>query len=89
MKTYIIQPYYTFSEADLQVCFDEMVATAEVLAKDFPHVRVDFYDVQGQVVFGELTFYNASGYTKFTPDEFDFIMGEQFKLPPVTREDKK
>lgn len=70
-------------------CFDEMVATAEVLAKDFPHVRVDFYDVQGQVVFGELTFYNASGYTKFTPDEFDFIMGEQFKLPPVTREDKK
>jgi hypothetical protein len=70
-------------------CFDEMVATAEALAKDFPHVRVDFYDVNGQVVFGELTFYNASGYTKFTPDEFDFIMGEQFKLPPVTREDKR
>ena len=70
------------------VCFDEMVATAEALAKDFPHVRVDFYDVNGQVVFGELTFYNASGYTKFTPDEFDFIMGEKFKLPDITREDK-
>jgi len=70
-------------------CFDEMVSVAEALAKDFPHVRVDFYDVNGQVVFGELTFYNASGYTKFTPDEFDFIMGEQFKLPAVTREDKE
>ncbi len=68
-------------------CFDKMVAAAEVLAQDFPHVRADFYDVNGQVVFGELTFYNACGYTRFTPDEFDCIMGAQFKLPPITRED--
>ena len=68
-------------------CFDEMVRIAEDLAKDFPHVRVDFYDVDGTVVFGELTFYNACGYTKFTPDEFDYIMGEQFVLPMPVRED--
>ena len=64
-------------------CFDEMVEAAEMLSSDFPHVRVDFYDVDGKVVFGELTFYNASGYTKFSPDEFDFIMGEKFELPRV------
>jgi hypothetical protein len=68
-------------------CFDEMVRIAEDLAKDFPHVRVDFYDVNGTVVFGELTFYNACGYTKFKPDEFDYIMGDQFILPKPVRED--
>ena len=62
-------------------CFSKMVSIAEDLAKEFPHVRVDFYDVNGNVIFGELTFYNASGFTKFEPDEFDFIMGEHFILP--------
>lgn len=61
--------------------FNEMLHIAEVFARDFPHVRVDFYDVDGEILFGELTFYNASGYTKFIPDNFDYIMGEQFKLP--------
>lgn len=61
--------------------FDLMVKYAEILSADFPHVRVDFYNVEGKIIFGELTFYNASGYTKFNPDEFDYIMGEQFILP--------
>ncbi len=68
-------------------CFDEMVKIAEELSKDFPHVRVDFYDVNGSVVFGELTFYNACGYTKFKPDKFDYIMGDKFVLPKPVRED--
>ena len=68
-------------------CFDEMIRIAEGLAVDFPHVRVDLYDDNGAVVFGELTFYNACGYTKFSPDDFDDIMGEQFILPAPVRED--
>lgn len=60
---------------------DKMIEYAEILAREFPHVRVDFYDVNGRIVFGELTFYNASGYMNFEPDEFDFIFGEKFKLP--------
>jgi hypothetical protein len=63
--------------------FEEMLKVAEVLSKDFPHVRVDFYNVDGRIIFGELTFYNASGYTVFSPDEFDFIMGDKFRLPSV------
>nr|PMH80068.1 hypothetical protein BCU58_24305 [Vibrio sp. 10N.286.48.B7] len=63
--------------------FDEMVAVAEQLSVDFPHVRVDFYDLGDQIIFGELTFYNASGYTVFDPDEFDFIMGSKFVLPDI------
>ncbi len=61
--------------------FDEMIKVAEILAKDFPHVRVDLYNIKGRIIFGELTFYNASGYTVFTPDEFDFILGKEFNLP--------
>lgn len=61
--------------------FDKMVEYARILSQDFPHVRVDFYNIDGQIVFGELTFQNASGYTLFEPDEFDFIMGEKFILP--------
>lgn len=61
--------------------FDKMVEYARILSKDFPHVRVDFYNIDGQIFFGELTFHNASGYTVFDPDEFDFILGEKFILP--------
>ena len=61
--------------------FDRMVEIAEVLAADFPHVRVDLYSLRGEIIFGELTFYPASGYSVFTPDEFDFIMGAKFQLP--------
>lgn len=61
--------------------YDKMVGLAEKLAVDFPHVRVDFYDVDGRIVFGELTFYNASGYMNFDPDSFDYEMGKCFELP--------
>ena len=61
--------------------FDKMVEYARVLSKGFPHVRVDLYDISGRIVFGEMTFYNASGYTIFEPDEFDYIMGDKFVLP--------
>lgn len=61
--------------------FDKMVEYARILSKDFPHVRVDFYNIDGQIVFGELTFHNASGYTLFEPDKFDFVMGKKFVLP--------
>lgn len=61
--------------------FEKMVEIAEALSAGFPHVRVDFYNVDGKITFGEMTFYNASGYTRFEPDEFDFELGEQFVLP--------
>ena len=61
---------------------DEMISMAEILSKGFPHVRVDLYNIYGTIVFGELTFFNASGYMLFSPDSFDLEMGECFHLPP-------
>lgn len=60
--------------------FDLMVEYAKILSKDFPHVRVDFYNIDGEIIFGELTFYTSGGYTNFVPDEFDYILGEKFTL---------
>ncbi len=61
--------------------WEEMIEIAEKLAEGFPHVRVDLYNVEGKILFGEMTFYNDSGYMKYDPDEFDFIAGEMFRLP--------
>lgn len=61
--------------------YEEMLQIAENLATEFPHVRVDLYEYKGQIKFGELTFYNASGYMKYEPDEFDYVIGEKFQLP--------
>lgn len=56
----------------------ELRKTAEILSQGFPHVRVDLYDSCGKILFGEMTFYNASGYMKYDPDCFDFELGRRF-----------
>lgn len=58
--------------------FEEMINLAETLSKDFPFLRVDLYNVEGNIYFGELTFYPWSGYISFEPDEFDFELGRLF-----------
>ena len=60
---------------------EEMIRIAEILSSDFPAVRVDLYYVNGKIYFGEMTFYPWSGYVQFEPDEFDYLMGDQFELP--------
>ena len=61
-------------------CFDEMVRISKILAKDFPFVRVDFYEVDGKVYVGELTFTPKGGFGKFEPREWDYKMGEWLDL---------
>lgn len=61
--------------------YEKMVEIAEKLSKPFPHVRVDLYNIDGTIIFGELTFFTNSGYIPFDPDSFDFEMGKAFVLP--------
>ncbi len=60
--------------------FDVMKSIAEGLSKEFPHVRVDLYNIDGKIYFGELTFYDGSGYMTFTPDSFDEELGKDFDI---------
>ena len=61
--------------------FDEMIDVARKLSKGIPHVRVDLYNVNGKIYFGELTFFHWSGMTAFDPIEWDFKFGQWIKLP--------
>lgn len=87
-------PYNRVCEANLVPTttkpenWDEMIKIAETLSSEFPHVRVDLYNVQGKIIFGELTFFNDSGYMRYDPDEFDFIAGDWFKLPEKIKKPK-
>lgn len=60
-----------------------MVDLATKLSEGFPYVRVDLYNIEGKVYFGELTFYPGSGFGRFTPDSFDFELGSYFGKDPT------
>ena len=65
------------------VCFDEMKVLAAKLSKGIPHVRVDFYEVNGKVFFGEMTFFHWSGFTPFVPEEWDYKFGSWINLSEI------
>lgn len=60
---------------------DKMLEYARKLSKDFLHVRVDLYEVNGNVVFGELSFTKSAGFNKISPASFDVLMGSWLELP--------
>lgn len=60
---------------------DEMLDYARKLSRDFIHVRVDLYNINRKVVFGELSFTKGAGFSKITPHSFDIEMGSWLTLP--------
>lgn len=66
-------------------CFETMVQYAETLAADMPFVRVDFYEVDGKLYFGEITFFPSGGRMPYEPESFDLEMGEKIVLPMPMR----
>lgn len=61
--------------------FDKMIEFGDAIAKDFAYVRVDFYDVDGQLYFGEITLHHGSGFDTFFPDSYDMYFGNKCDLP--------
>lgn len=61
--------------------FEKMKELAKILAKDIPHVRVDFYEVNGQIYFGEMTFFDMGGYLKLSPSSWEKEWGDLIVLP--------
>ena len=60
--------------------FDEMAQLARKLSEGLCHVRIDLYDINGKIYFGEITFFHWSGMTPFEPEEWDYKFGEMIKL---------
>ncbi len=67
--------------------FEKMKEFARILSKDIPFVRVDFYDINGQIYFGELTLFHWGGTMPFEPEEWDTTFGSWITLPEKTVND--
>jgi hypothetical protein len=69
--------------APLPTSLDRMLAIAQQLGRPFDFVRVDLYDVDGSIVFGELTPYPCGGLERFRPASFDRELGKKWQLPTL------
>lgn len=63
--------------------FDKMIEIAKRLSEGLIHVRVDLYNIDGKIYFGELTFYHFSGMVPFEPDEWDYKFGDFIDLKQI------
>lgn len=57
-----------------------MLRLARILSENIPFVRIDFYEINGKVYFGEITFFPASGLKKFIPEKWDIDLGNEIQL---------
>lgn len=67
---------------DKPINFETMIAFAKKLSENIPFLRVDFYEINGKLYFGELTFFPGSGFTVLEPAEWDEKMGGWITLLP-------
>lgn len=81
-KTEIEQPGYPVSDEIMEkpVFADEMFHLTKILAKGIPHVRIDWYYTGGRLYFGEITFFDGSGFSAYAGDQ-DATIGQWIKLP--------
>lgn len=63
------------------VCFEEMMEKSALLSKGIPHLRVDWYSINGRLYFGELTFFDASGFDLFDRESDELMLGGWIQLP--------
>lgn len=75
------QGYPHISRAvDKPICFEEMKQIVTKLSQDIPTVRMDLYEVNGKVYFGEFTFFDSGGTGSFYPRKWDKIFGDWLML---------
>ena len=65
-----------------------MIEFSKKLSSKISFLRVDFYEINGNLYFGELTFYPASGFGKFEPKEWDLKLGNLIDLSLVSKNEK-
>lgn len=62
---------------------ERMIEIAGKISQGFPQVRVDLYNVNGKIYFGEMTFFSASGMNNDLSREFQLMIGDRIHLPKV------
>lgn len=79
--------YTDIPEVILPSFYDEMREAAEVLCKDFPFVRVDFFVANDAWYFAELTFTPGAGMMPFNPEKFDLEWGNMLDIGEIKCQD--
>lgn len=73
----------SLKKIDKPKTFDLMKEKSEILAEGHPHLRVDFYEIEEKLYFGELTFFHHAGFVPFNPPEWDYKMGSWIDLNKI------
>lgn len=73
-------PAIKIEEIDLPSNIGEMIEIVKVLCKGFPHIRIDLYNINGKIYFGEMTFYTSSGFINIDSMEFSQKMADLIDL---------
>ena len=78
-----VKRHYRNSDEEIQkpINYEKMIELSEKLAEGIPFVRVDFYEINKKIYFGELTFYPGAGLEEFEPVEYDKLLGDMLELP--------
>ena len=74
-------------EIEPPASFSKMLEIGSKIAAMFKYVRVDFYDVDGRLYYGEVTFHHGNGFDKFSPDSYDYYFGDMLDLDAPVQED--
>lgn len=67
------------------ICLEKLLNFAESLSTLTIQSRIDFYIINGNIYFGEITLFTASGFRKMIPEDVDKILGSELKLPKKNR----
>lgn len=67
--------------------FKKMKELATIISKGIPQVRIDFYEVNGKVYFGEITLFHFAGFVDFEPQKWNNILGNKINLEDIKNED--
>jgi hypothetical protein len=67
------------------VGLNRMLAAATELASGFEFIRIDLYDICGEVYFGEFSPYPCGGLARFIPASFDAELGARWELPELSQ----
>ena len=74
------RPSINTTEVPKPKSLEKMIEFGTTVAKNFKLVRVDFYDVDGKLYFGEITLHHGSGRDRFFPEEYDLFFGNKLQL---------
>ena len=81
MHQYLIDEGVEYKQVPRPKNLERMVQIAELIARGFPQVRVDLYNVNGKIYFGEMTFTSFSGRNPHFTEDFQRMVGERIILP--------